>query len=447
MPEPIRDDVDRTGNRISIHLVPHLGREAAGVGVLIVVSVGAVLFARLFKESTLGVIEWVSGTPDPTQAARDGNWWVVAAVVAVAVAVAAVMGAIARRRAADRIGLTAVAAAARGEGTGPSVRATLLEGGATWVASTGLASLGRELAIVEVGGAFGAASGRKLPGFGPSLAAGGIAAAFASAYHAPIAAMIYVEGHLAVRRNRRSLVYTVIGAAVSHAITVWVFDGSAIFPGVQGSTGGMLTLAAVGLVPALVGSRIFLELRDLGPIAWSGASRSSHRRRRLTQAAMCVAIGAVIVASVPLASGNGMEALRAASTDTTVSVALALALAKLAATSATLRVGVPGGVFSPSLAVSAGWALLAFIGLDAVGFDLPGARWDGMIVAMVVGVAVGLGSPLLAAVVIPEMVGSVSVFPVCALVAFLAWYADRRVTGWRSTRWPRLEPKLRDDDA
>jgi CIC family chloride channel protein len=426
-----------------------------GLAVLVVVSVGAVLFARLFKESTLGVIEWVSGTADPTQAARDGDWWVVATVVAIAVAVAAVLGVIAKRRAGARIGLTAVAAAARGEGTGPSVRATLLEGGATWVASTGLASLGRELAIVEVGGAFGAASGRKLPGFGPSLAAGGIAAAFASAYHAPFAAMIYVEGHLAVRRNRRSLVYTVIGAALSHAITVRVFDGGAIFPGVQGSTGGMVTLAAVGLVPALVGSRIFLELRDLGSIAWSRASRASRaspvsrsrRRRTVTQAAMCVVIGAVVVASVPMASGNGMEALRAASTDTTVSVALALALAKLAATAATLRVGVPGGVFSPSLAVSAGWALLAFIGLDAVGVDLPGARWDGMIAAMAVGVAVGLGSPLLAAVVIPEMVGSVSLFPVCALVSFLAWYSDRRLVGWRLTRWPRLESKLRDDDA
>ena len=86
---------------------------------------------------------------------------------------------------------------------------------------------------------------------------------------------------------------------------------------------------------------------------------------------MCVVVGAVLVASVPLASGNGMEALRAASTDTTVSVALALALAKLAATAATLRLGVPGGVFSPSLAVSAGWALLAFIGLEAVGSTFP----------------------------------------------------------------------------
>ena len=161
MPDPITDDADRTGRRVSRRSVPQLGREVAGLGLLVVVSVAAVLFARLFKESTLGVIEWVSGTSDPTEAARDGNWWVVAMVVAVAVVVAAVLGAIARRRAGERIGLTAVAAAARGEGTGPSVRGTLLEGGATWVASTGLASLGRELAIVEAGGALGAASGRQ----------------------------------------------------------------------------------------------------------------------------------------------------------------------------------------------------------------------------------------------------------------------------------------------
>ena len=111
MPEPIRDDVDRTGRRISTHPDPQLGRRGPGLGVLVVVSVVAVLFARLFKESTLGVIEWVSGTSDPTQAARDGDWWVVATVVAVAVAAAAVLGAIARRRAGERIGLTAVAAA------------------------------------------------------------------------------------------------------------------------------------------------------------------------------------------------------------------------------------------------------------------------------------------------------------------------------------------------
>ena len=178
MPEPITDDVDRTGRPIPTHAFPQLGREVAGLGLLVVVSVVAVVFAHLFKESTLGVIDWVSGTSDPTRAARDGHWWVVAAVVAGAVVAGAVLGAIARRRAGQRIGLTAVAAAARGEGTGPSLRATLMEGGATWVASAGLGSLGREVAIVEAGGAFGAASGRKLPGFGPSLAAGGIAAAF-----------------------------------------------------------------------------------------------------------------------------------------------------------------------------------------------------------------------------------------------------------------------------
>src|SRR5688500_2796236 len=122
MPEPIRDDADRTGRLASSHSVPQLGREVARLGLLVVVSVVAVLVARLFKESILGVIEWVSGTSDPTEAARDGDWWVVATVVAVAVVVAAVLGAIARRRAGDRIGLTAVAAAARGQGTGPSVR-------------------------------------------------------------------------------------------------------------------------------------------------------------------------------------------------------------------------------------------------------------------------------------------------------------------------------------
>ena len=154
---------------------------------------------------------------------------------------------------------------------------------------------------------------------------------------------------------------------------------------------------------------------------------------------------AAIVSTVPLTAGNGMEALRAAADRSTLTVALTLAVAKVVATSAALRAGVPGGAFSPTLAVSAGWALSTFLVADAVGVPLPGTMWDGMLVAMAIGVAVGLQAPLTALVVIPEMTGDLGLLPVCVVAVLAAWVLDRRVTVGLGRR--RGARALHDEDA
>jgi CIC family chloride channel protein len=421
------------------------GREALGLLVLAGVATAAAGFAGLFRETALGIVGRMSGTRDPTGAAERTAWPVVAAVVATAVALAAWIGHRADLRGRGRLGLTAIAAAARGEGPAPSLRATLLRGSGTLAAGSGLASLGRESAILEIGGMFGATAGRWLAGLGPALAAGGIGAAFAAAYHAPLAGVLYVDAHLLVRHRRRSALYALLGAALGHVVNVTALGGGPIFPGTQGPRWGMLVLAAIGVAPAVAGSRLFLELRER--LTAAGPGRRLWSPPPATRVAVLALLTGVLVASLPLTAGNGMEALRRASTDAALVVVLSLAVGKLLATTAALVAGAPGGVFSPSLAVAAGWALLSFNGIDALGLDLPGAYWDGTLAAMAVGVAVGLRSPLVGLVAIPEMVGDLSLLPVCALAVTLASTANRRLDTWLGREAHRPPADIHDEDA
>ena len=108
--------------------------------------------------------------------------------------------------------MEAIAASARGEDRPISQRATWTRTAATWLETVGLSSVGRESAIVETGGALGSLLGRRTGGRGDALVAAGIASAFAAAYHAPVAAVLYVEEALDVHASRRGLAFTAAGA-------------------------------------------------------------------------------------------------------------------------------------------------------------------------------------------------------------------------------------------
>jgi hypothetical protein len=89
------------------------------------------------------------------------------------------------------------------------------------------------------------------------------------------------------------------------------------------------------------------------------------------------------------------------------------------------------------MATSAGWALMAFWALHAVGVELPGDWWNGVLIAMVVGVAVGVGTPWTAVVVVAEMAGDLAMIPVAATAVVLAlglraaWRWADVVARWR----------------
>lgn len=385
------------------------------------VVVGAAVFAHVFRATTLDALRWIADESSATAAARSLHPVVLFLLVTGTVAVAATIGLAVDARLRQHVGVEAVAASARGEARSISLRASLTRAAATWILSVGGASVGRESAIIETGGAAGAVAGRRTGGRGDVLAVAGIAAAFAAAYHAPLAAMLYVEEHLGVRRSRRAVAFAFAGAAGGHAATLWLFDVEPIFPGTTGSRWTMIEIALVVLVPALLAARAFRELR----VRLSGRTIADRFGvHRVLVVGVLSAVAGLAVAVFPDAAGNGMEALRAASGNATLAVALGLAVGKLVGTLATLAAGAPGGVVTPTMAITAGVGLLVVLGLReaGVGVEHP---WDVMVACMAVGVAVGMRSPLVAVVLVPEMLGDYLLIPAVACVVVVAVAVDR----------------------
>lgn len=376
--------------------------------------------AHLFRLFLRDVIRFYSDRTDPTTASTKLSSATLFVLATSSVVAAAALGHAVQRRWSDRSGIEAIAASARGNGRSMSLRATVVRVLGTFIVSAGLVSIGRESALVESGGVAGAVAGRRSGGRGDALATAGLAAAFASAYNAPVASIFYAEEHLRIRQSPRATAFVVAGALGGHFFTVWLFDGEAIFPGIQGPIWRVAVLGLIVLVPTVVVTKGFLYLRVR--VTADSVMHLTHWTRPVVVAMFAVAAG-MSVAVFPLASGNGMEALQRGPIAATSALALALVVGKLVGTTAALGAGAPGGVLSPTMGVAGGTALFVLLAADSLGlgFEHP---WDAMVAAMAIGVAVGMSSPLVAMFLIPELLGDYTLVLPIAVVVGAAWILD-----------------------
>jgi CIC family chloride channel protein len=381
--------------------------------------------AHLFRLFLRHVIRFYSHRTDPTVASTKLHTAVLFVVATASVLAAAAIGRTVQRRWPERFGIEAVAASARGDGHSMSFRATLLRVLATFVVSAGLVSIGRESALVESGGVAGAVVGRESGGRGDALASAGIAAAFASAYNAPIAAILYAEEHLRIRQSARATVFVVSGALAGQLLTVWLFGGGAVFPDIQGPVWRVAVLGLVVAIPTIIVAKGFLYLRVR--VTADSVTRVTQWPRLVVVAAFALAAG-VSVAAFPLASGNGMEALQRGPVAATSTLAVALVVGKLVGTTAALGAGAPGGILSPTMAVAGGTALLVLLAANSLGVGVA-HPWDAMVAAMAIGIAVGMRSPLVAIFLIPELLGDYTLVLPLAVVVGVAWLLDRSLDG------------------
>lgn len=400
-------------------------------------------FAHYFRESLHWAIDLYGSSTSPTTTARHLSRWVVFAMASSIVGIAAAIGTAVEKRWSGHVGVESVAASARGEERRISAAATALRGLATWIVSSGLVSIGRESAIIEAGGALGAVTARRLRGRGDMMAAVGIAAAFSAAYHAPLAAIIYVEEHLQVRKSRRARWFVPIGAIGGHIVSAGLLGGKTIFPPIQGSRWTVLGLGLIALVPAVLASRCFLELRLR--VKATHLTRKTGLPLWTTITLFSVAAGGA-VALFPIAAGNGMEALREASIRSTVALAVGLTAGKVIGTLASLGAGAPGGVLTPTISVSAGFALLTLLALRWLGFGVS-SPWDGIVAAMAIGLAVGMRSPFGAIALVPELLGDYGLIPAIAVIVFLAWVLNRGLDRLIEGRDQHPPATVYDEDA
>lgn len=398
-------------------------RPVATAALVVVVAAASAAFAHGFKLAAEWVMDLYAGSESSTGAAHRLAPLAVGIVVVIVVLVSAELARLATKLRPGGSGLEAIAASARGESRRISVVATLHRSSAIWLNAAGLVSIGRETAIIETGGALGSVVGRKSGGKGDSMAVAGIAAAFAAAYHAPLAATIYVEEHLGVHRSRRAIRFTVAGAVIGHLTAIWLLDGHAVFPPIEGSRWAVLVGGVALALPAALAARVFLRLRTIAADEQGWRDRLNDRQRRIVRWTAALVAGAT-VAIAPWAAGNGMDALRAVPVAATFTLAGGLLLAKLIGTTAALAAGAPGGVISPSMAIAGGAALLALLCAGRVGLDVTNP-WDLVVPALVVGVAIGLRSPVMAPFLVAELLGDYTLLPALAVVAAVAFLFDR----------------------
>lgn len=392
------------------------------VALVAAVATAAAAFAEGFRRGAEWLIERYADAESSTGAARELAPGVVVVVVATVVVLAAAIGRRAARRRPGGSGLEALAASARGEPRRISAVATGYRVTAIWSVAAGLVSLGRESAIIEAGGAMGSVTGRRTGGKGDAMALAGIAAAFAAAYHAPLAAIVYVEEHLRVRGSRRAVRFAVAGAIGGHLVTVGLLDSEALFPPVAGSRWALVVAGLAVAVPAAVAARVFLGLRTVA--ADDGWRQRLPTTMRYGVVAVAAVVAGLAVALAPDAAGNGMDGLRTVPVSATVGLAVALLVGKIVGTTAALAAGAPGGVISPSMAIAGGAALLVVLGAEAAGLAVE-HPWDVVVAAMVVGIAVGLRSPIMAPLLVAELLGDYTLIPALAVVALAAAGIDR----------------------
>ena len=409
------------------------------VGVSVSIAVG-------FKELGLRVVEWYGDSTDASAASASLAAGTTFAIVAGSVLAAAALGWLAARRWPHRAGLEAIAATASGEDRGISLRATLLRGTGTWLMVIGMAPVGREAAILETGGAVGSTLGRRFGGRGAALAAAGAVAAFATAYHPPLSGIVYKEEHLRVRGSRRALRFTIAGSLLGFLLATQAYGVEVILPTVDASWSRLAVAGLVAVVPATLGARLYLEVRNR--LSDARERRAVRPVVRAGVAVLPAALAGAEVARYPLTAGNGMDSLRHVAPTVSVvgAVALAMAAGKALGSTAIISGGAPGGAMTPTIVVGAGSAMLAVLAGNGLGWGTPDV-WALTVLAGSAAIAVGLRAPLTAILLLPELTGRYALLPATAAVVLCAVVVDRGLDRCVGRLAERLPAGVRDEDG
>jgi len=375
------------------------------VTAVVVVAVASGLFAIGFREALFGAVAAVSGEGGVVAAMTAAPWWLRLAAPIVGALAA---GTIVRFAVRGPGGVGAVMEAVALGRVRLSLRATLARAGATWCAIASGGSIGREAPLIQVGGALGKVVGQRfaLDATDQRIAiAAGCAAGFTAAYNTPLAAILFVlEIVIGV---------FVIDAVVPIALATVIATVIARATGGGGPLYGQRAFALVSPVEllAFVGVGVAGALAGLAFVtALHATARALARIPQPWRAALGgAAVGAILI-GVPAVAGNGFEPL-ADMLDERLAVATiaVLMIAKLAATTASVGSGSPGGVFTPILLIGGGAGALVAAGLAQLGAGPLAPAGGYALVGMAAATAATTHAPLMAAVLAFELSGDYAI--------------------------------------
>ncbi|WP_168191843.1 chloride channel protein [Chromobacterium phragmitis] len=295
------------------------------------------------------------------------------------------------------------------------------------VASGG--SIGREGAMVALSAQGGSLLARCLPMALPRrrlLVACGIAAGWAAAYHAPLAAVAFVCEVVWRRLDWRALPALLLAALTASLTVDRLFGLDPLYQTAPLAAPSHLALAGYCLLALLLGaaSPLFMAAMELG----------RHALGRLPwRLPLRMALGGAVVGGLawfwPQMWGNGYSTVSWLLVSAPAwQLVLTLLLCKLAATAATSGSGAVGGIFTPMLFAGAAGGALAG---QLLNLALPGWLPAGgaPLVGMAAFLAATARAPALAVLMLMELSGAYSMLLPVALAAWLAARISRRLGG------------------
>ncbi len=261
------------------------------------------------------------------------------------------------------------------------------------------ASIGREGPTVQVGASIMFAAGRLSPARQPGLILAGASAGIAAAFNTPLAGVIFGIEEMSRSFDERTN-GLIIGAIVAAGLVSMAILGNYTYFGVSaavlGSASGWLAVPICGAVGGLLGglfSRILVEVARGLPVGL-GLRIKAHPIWFALICGLLVAVCGIISGNSIF--GTGYRHVEAALDQGNALPALFGPL-KFVATTLSSIAGIPGGLFSPSLAVGAGF-----------GYDLsrllPHAQMGAVVLLGMVGYFSGVvQAPITAFVIVGEM--------------------------------------------
>lgn len=291
-----------------------------------------------------------------------------------------------------------------------SLRTTLGRVSSSWLAIASGLSIGREGPLIEFGGALGVAVGRvsRLSMRRTRiLVAAGTAAGFAAAYNTPFAAALFVIETVIGIAALEAVIPTIAATVVASMVTRSIVGGGPIYGARAFSTtspwefGSFLVIALAGAGAATVFKRA---------LGWFESAFEQAALRQPWRSALGGLLVGVVVAGIPQVAGNGYEPLNLLlDRPATASFLIVLLVAKMAATSASVACGIPGGIFTPLLLT--GGIVGALWGHVAANFwtTTPADIGSYVLLGMAATTAASIHAPLTAAVLVFELSGDYAI--------------------------------------
>ena len=283
------------------------------------------------------------------------------------------------------------------------------------------ASIGREGPTVQVGASIMHALSRTASfpheGMKRGLILAGGAAGVAAAFNAPLAGVVFAIEEMSRSFEQRTSVIVLVAVVVAGIVAMVTLGNYAYF----GQTTAVLELrsgwpavALCGLTGGLLGggfSRVLIALSRSTPEA---LARLRHARPHVFAGACGLAVALLGLLSGDTIYGTGYEETRAI-LDGADAVQVTFGPLKLLATIASYASGIPGGIFSPSLAIGAGF------GYD-ISLLLPQVPLGGVVTLGMVGYFSGVvQAPITAFVIVTEMTRNADMalpLMACSLIAY-----------------------------